>query len=97
MPHDLRPCWHCTHWAGIDPSPFYTRCSAPLHSVTQADPWHGCSAFERQVGADDEPGPPLGFRGSSPDAPGWRSVVAVKPAGADLYRPGRHPLLTAVG
>jgi hypothetical protein len=47
-----------------------TRSAAPLHSVTQANPWHGCSAFVREIGADDEPRPPAGFCGSPPNASG---------------------------
>jgi hypothetical protein len=93
----LAPCWHCRRYGGLSDSAYYTRCTAPLHSVTQANPWHGCSCFEREPGADDEPGPPTGFRGRTPGGPDWRDVVVTKPAGLSLYAPGPHPLLASAG
>ena len=50
-----RPCWHCTHFAGIDGSGTIALCNRPGCSRCRSQPERGCSAFKREVGADDEP------------------------------------------
>lgn len=50
------PCWHCAHFLGMLYEGTAARCRVgpPVRSM----PGNGCSAFEREPGADDEPGPP---------------------------------------
>jgi hypothetical protein len=55
---DQRPCWHCTQYAGTAAGGSAALCSLPGGPRVRATPSAGCSAFEREVGADDEPGPP---------------------------------------
>ena len=51
------PCWHC-HWFEGLTEHGLTWCLNPGCSKTRAGPSQGCSAWEREPGADDEPGPP---------------------------------------
>ncbi len=59
-PHEAgpRPCWQYTQLAGMAYGDTSTLCALPNAPRVQADPAHGCSGFTREVGADDEPGPP---------------------------------------
>ncbi len=48
-----RPCWHCHYFQGFNgPAAL---CNKPQHSRVRATPKRGCSSFEREPGADDEP------------------------------------------
>lgn len=54
----FHPCWHCHHFAkwlygGIN----YVECAHPRLSKVKSDPQDGCAFWEREPGADDEPGP----------------------------------------
>lgn len=52
------PCWHCIRFDGMAYAGTAALCSLPNAARVRSDPAHGCSAFQREVGADDEPGPP---------------------------------------
>lgn len=52
------PCWHCSSYAGPDPSGSHALCLHDGRRAVQASPSTGCASFEREPGADDEPGPP---------------------------------------
>jgi len=52
-----QPCWHCTHFVALVYQGTAAKCSRD--GIT-AMPIHGCAFWEREVGADDEPGPPVG-------------------------------------
>lgn len=49
-----RPCWHCHWYQGLAPGPagLCARAGAPR---VRSQPAHGCSAFEREPGTDDDP------------------------------------------
>lgn len=55
---DHRPCWHCTAFVMLVYSGTAARCSREGRICIQAAPSTGCAFWEREVGADDEPGPP---------------------------------------
>ena len=55
------PCWHCTAFGGMVFGP-HARCVLVGVSI-QASPAGGCAFWQREVGADDEPGPPASARG----------------------------------
>ena len=57
-----RPCWHCRHFAGMLYGGAAAACTAPNGTRVRALPAGGCAAFEREVGADDEAGPPAVLR-----------------------------------
>ncbi len=82
-----KPCWHCTHFAGMVAEGAHSLCNGPGSRVL-AQPATGCTYFEREPGADDEPGPPGGVR---PDPPDWRAMMA-RTQPRSLFEPGRHPL-----
>lgn len=50
-----RPCWHCNAFAGLLYGGSAARCTRPYSATVRSMPANGCSAFEREVGADDEP------------------------------------------
>lgn len=82
------PCWHCTGFAGMLYEGSAAGCRRKGCPAVRSAPGDGCCAFEREVGADDEPGPPGGVR---PDPPDWRAMMA-RTQPRSLYEPGRHPL-----
>lgn len=51
----VRPCWHCASFRGLVYAGSAARCAAPNSAAVRSMPANGCSAFEREVGADDEP------------------------------------------
>jgi len=53
-----RPCWHCVHFGGMLFGGSAAGCTAPGSAKVRAMPKDGCSQWEREPGADDEPGPP---------------------------------------
>ncbi len=57
-PHTNSPraCWHCTHFLALVYKGTAAKCS---RGGITAMPEHGCAFWEREVGADDEPGPPV--------------------------------------
>lgn len=57
-----RPCWHCTRFVGMTSEGSAARCALPNAARVRSQPQWGCSGFEREVGADDESGPPLGVQ-----------------------------------
>jgi hypothetical protein len=56
-PHAARqqPCWHCRHFDGMNPPGVNARCSRPGGNRVRSQPEGGCSFWEREPGADDEP------------------------------------------
>ncbi|MDE2369717.1 MAG: hypothetical protein KGN16_12175 [Burkholderiales bacterium] len=55
-----RPCSYCTRFVGMTPDGSAARCGLPNAARVRSQPQWGCSGFEREIGADDEPGPPGG-------------------------------------
>lgn len=53
-----RPCWHCACFDGMGESGAVAYCRHASAARVRSMPADGCSAFSREVGADDEPGPP---------------------------------------
>jgi hypothetical protein len=50
-----RPCWQCHHFGALIYQGSAAWCRMPGASAVRAMPQAGCSAWEREVGADDEP------------------------------------------
>lgn len=48
-----RPCWHCRHYVAML-SCGAAACSLENAARVRSQPERGCSAFEREPGADDE-------------------------------------------
>ena len=82
------PCWHCTGFQGMVYEGTAAWCCRPGAPAVRSQPAGGCSGFVREVGTDDEPGPPGGER---PDPPDWRAMMA-RTQPRSLYEPGRNPL-----
>ncbi len=59
-PHTTSPqaCWHCTHFQALVYRGTAARCPRAGRPSIQAAPTSGCVFWEREVGADDEAGPP---------------------------------------
>lgn len=53
-----RPCWHCQHFERLEAGGC-ARCNLTGGPRRRAQPERGCSAWTREPGADDEPGPPI--------------------------------------
>ena len=53
---ELHPCWWCRWWAGVDSSGAHGLCDTPHTCRVTALPSRGCAFYEREPGADDEPG-----------------------------------------
>lgn len=53
-----RPCWHCTSFVALVYAGTAARCLSEGRISIKAAPSTGCAFWEREVGADDEPGPP---------------------------------------
>ena len=64
-----RPCWHCRYFTTMLCYGSAAGCALANAAAIRSMPASGCSAFEREVGADDEPGPPGG------DGAGRRSLA----------------------
>lgn len=58
FPAVQRPCWHCTHYVGLTAGGSAARCRLPNGPRVQSMPASGCSAWQREPGADDEPDAP---------------------------------------
>ena len=58
-PHTFspQPCWHCTHFLALIYQDTAAKCALP--PGIRAMPERGCAFWEREVGADDEAGPPV--------------------------------------
>ena len=58
-PHttSAQACWHCTHFLALVYQDTAAKCALP--PGIRAMPERGCAFWEREVGADDEPGPPV--------------------------------------
>lgn len=54
---DPHPCWHCHHYVAMLICGA-AACSLRLGPRVRSQPERGCASFEREPGADDEPGPP---------------------------------------
>lgn len=54
-----RPCWHCQHFGGLVYQDTAARCRRPGGVPIAAQPARGCAFWVREVGTDDETGPPL--------------------------------------
>ena len=52
-----QPCWHCHLFERMVYAGTAARCTVGGHVRIEAVPARGCSAWQREVGADDEPGP----------------------------------------
>ena len=76
-----KPCWHCNAFESMAPSGGSALCTRPNAARVQSMPAHGCSAFEREPGADDEPdwipGPANSARPATPRRRSVRHPVAV--------------------
>jgi len=79
-PHIATPkvCWHCRHFLALVYEGGAARCALPPGIRSMPD--RGCAFWEREVGADDEPGPPTTttppmpngpVRQDEPQAQGW--------------------------
>ena len=51
----VRPCWHCTYFAGLDASGSHSWCQLTGSARVQALPATGCAFWLREPGSDDEP------------------------------------------
>lgn len=49
-----QPCWHCTNYVGLLYAGSAGSCSLVNGPRVRSMPDRGCSAFEREPGADDE-------------------------------------------
>jgi hypothetical protein len=58
--NDYRPFWHCTHFAGMLYADSAATCASPSGPPVRSIPGGGCVKWERQPGADEEPGRPGG-------------------------------------
>lgn len=68
-----RPCWHCRAYAGLTGQGSAAVCRDRSGAVSvRTNPEQGCSFWEREPGADDEPGPPAGWSGGSQGVE-WRT------------------------
>lgn len=72
-PGTARPCWHCDGYAGLTVSGCHARCVRGGRLHIQGAPRTGCVFWEREPGADDEPGPPAEFTGGS--GANWRDTA----------------------
>lgn len=54
------PCWWCHYFDGFEPGGVHALCSRPAACRVVAQPANGCAFYLREVGADDEAGPPSG-------------------------------------
>ncbi len=54
----LQPCWHCHHFLRMLHGGSAAACALPDGPRVRSMPHGGCSAFEREPGADDEDAPP---------------------------------------
>jgi hypothetical protein len=63
---DERPCWHGTRFIGLLHDGTAARCSLPGGPGVRSMQAGGCSAFECEVGADDEPRAPGGSSAIAP-------------------------------
>ena len=52
------PCWHCRFFGALLYGGTAARCTLPCACKVMALPATGCAFWEREPGADDEPGPP---------------------------------------
>ena len=52
------PCWHCVSFDGMAYQGNGAFCTAPSGPRVRSAPASGCVRFVREVGSDDEPGPP---------------------------------------
>ena len=79
-PHTTRPqpCWHCTHFVALVYQGSAAKCR---RGGITAMPDRGCAFWEREVGADDEPGPPIGSDAAC------RFVVNGQPANVLAWAP----------
>ena len=55
------PCWHCTQFAGLVYAGSAARCTMSPGTKVRSMPASGCAFWLREIGADDEPGPPAVF------------------------------------
>lgn len=75
-----RQCWHCRWFVAM--SQGCAVCSLQNGYRSRAMPENGCSAWQREPGADDEPGPPPGV--SFLD--GWRLMPTRVPRPATVQQ-----------
>lgn len=52
------PCWHCEKFVRLVYGGSAAECGHARAARIRSQPENGCSAFTREPGADDEPGPP---------------------------------------
>lgn len=81
-PETFNPCWHCTSFVAMIYQGSAACCSRPGVSRVCALPERGCSAFEREPGADDEPDRipvALELPQSTIRAGGYRQAQQMKP------------------
>lgn len=61
------PCWHCHHFAGMEPRYGAAAfCRSPGSAPHRSMPVDGCCSFEREPGADDDGWAPVGHGGEHP-------------------------------
>jgi hypothetical protein len=90
-PHQAapQPCWHCRHFGGMLYAGTAAACMSRDSARVRAMPANGCSGFEREVGADDEPEPPARSAACvrTGSAPGVSAGVRQYPQPGAVLRP----------
>lgn len=63
-----RPCWHCSRYVRLIHAGTAALCNLPNGPRVRSMPERGCCSWQREPGADDEPGPPsgMGLQGRCP-------------------------------
>ncbi len=79
------PCWFCVHFGGMVYQGTAARCVRDSLAV-KATPAAGCVFWMREIGADDEPGPPPCVDGSDRSRPALKPLYA-PPARAVAWAP----------
>jgi hypothetical protein len=71
---DLHPCWHCRSYAGLLYDGAAASCRLVNGPRVRAVPERGCSAFEREPGADDDlRGGPAGWTAAEAHSGPWKA------------------------
>lgn len=77
------PCWQCVSFQGMAYQGSVALCRLSGGPRVRSSPATGCSAFDREPGTDDEPGPPGGMPAVHAWAPNQREPS--KPGGQTAH------------